>query len=926
MKTFAVTSSFAVALLHSVLAFAQLPVARLSSVFPPGGQRGTAVDVTVAGTDLDALTALRFSTPLISAQPKLDAAGKPVANAFTVRIAADLRPGAYDVCAIGRFGASNPRAFVVDADPQAVASTANTAPEAAIDLPLDTGVYAVATLQASQFFRIKLKAGQRVWLDVDGQVIDTKFDPVIVLYDVTAAAVGGAAAGGMREVARQRDGKALDFTAPADGTFLVEVVDALYAGGPEYAYRLRVSTRPRVEFVSPQAVNPHVPTDLSLFGHGLPGATPIAPGATLQRLAVKPFEFQDGDDAAGLSARWFVPPAMAMLDGTMRYAFAGGINPTFLARSPRPLVAEQAENDEPAKAQTMTPPVDVYGQFYPRGDRDWFSFDAKKGEAFWVEVVSNRLTGITDPMVLIQRVTKDAKGAETLTDVKEAYDPENIANPPREFFATHRDPAFRFQTPEDGTYRVLVRDLFNEAGDDVRRTYRLSIAPAASREDFRLVAWAQSPQPAPPAPGTTTPPPTQVWGANLRPGGVMPMGVLAFRSGGFAGDITLTATGLPPGVTCPPVTLSAGTNIATLLLAADEKAAAWAGPVCITATAKASGGASLSHVARAGTVVFAAAQPDIDPPRSRLAQELIVAVTSGEVDPITVRPAEQKVWENSVAGVIEIPLKLTRRLGFTGAAKLKPLGGVAALSAMPAIDVPANAIDGKLTIDAGALALGVGNYSVYLQATSAAPYDRDPAARAAAQATKDAADKATPELAVALQKAKDALAAAKTANKPEQIKAAEAAVADAEAKAKQNDAAKAAADAQVKAMAPKEVTAVGYSTPIDLKITASPITLAPPAPIAAAKPGAKVEVAVAVTRLYGFADPIDLTLVAPKGVAGFTAAAVNVPKDKSQATVSLQLAPDVKPGDYTLTLTASFKQNNRPLKIEQPLAIKVVPS
>jgi hypothetical protein len=901
-------------------AFAQLPVARLTTVFPPGGQRGTTVDVTVGGTDLDALTGLRFSTPLISAQPKLDGAGKPVPNAFTVRIAADLRPGAYDVCAIGRFGASNPRAFVVDADPQAVASTANTAPEAAIDLPLDTGVYAVATLQASQFFRIKLKAGQRVWLDVDGQTIDTKFDPVIVLHDASSST-----AGGMREVARQRDGKAMDFTAQADGTFLVEVVDALYAGGPEYAYRLRVSTRPRVEFVSPQAVNPHVPTELALFGHGLPGATPIAPGATLQRLAVKPFEFQDGDDAAGLNARWFVPPAMAMLDGTMRYAFAGGVNPTFLARSPRPLVAEQEENDEPAKAQAITLPVDVYGQFFPRGDRDWFSFDAKKGEAFWVEVVSNRLTGITDPMVLIQRVTKDAKGVETLTDVKEAYDPENIANPPREFFATHRDPAFRFQTPEDGTYRVLVRDLFNEAGDDVRRTYRLSIAPAASREDFRLVAWPQAPQQPPPAPGVTTPPATLLWGANLRPGGVLPISVMAFRSGGFAGDITLDATGLPPGVTCPPVMMSAGTSVATLLLVADEKAAPWAGPVCITAAAKSSGGTTLSHIARAGTVVFAAAQPDVDPPRSRLAQELVVAVTSGELDPITVRPAEQKVWENSIAGVIEIPLKLTRRLGFTGAAKLKPLGGVVAVGALPAIDVAANVSDGKLTIDAGALALGVGNYSVYLQATSAAPYDRDPAARAASQATKDAADKATPELAAALQKAKDALAAAKTAKKPEEIKAVETAVADAEAKVKQNDAAKAAADAQVKAMAPKEVTAVGYSTPIDVRITASPITLAPPAPIASVKAGAKVDVAVSVTRLYGFADPIDLTLAAPQGVAGFTAA-VNIPKDKSQATVSLQLAPDAKPGDYTLTLTASFKQNNRPLKVEQPLAVKVIPN
>jgi hypothetical protein len=616
---------------------------------------------------------------------------------------------------------------------------------------------------------------------------------------------------------------------------------------------------------------------------------------------------------------------MSMLDGTMPYALAGGASPTFALRSTDSLLAEKAANDDAAKAQLLTTPAEVYGQFFPHGDRDWYGFDAKKGDAFWVEVVSNRVNGITDPMVLIQRVTKDAKGVEALADVKEAYEPENVANPPREFFAAHRDPAFRFQAPEDGSYRLLVRDLFNEGGDDARRTYHLSISPAASREDFRVVAWPQPPQ-QPAAVGATTPPPTQVWGSNLRPGGVMPISVLAFRTGGFAGDIALDATGLPAGVTCPAVTMTAGTNTATLLLVADEKATPWVGPVYVTAAAKTSNAAtSLSHLARAGTVVWPAAQPDVDPPRSRVAQELVVAVTAGELDPITVRPAEQKVWENSVAGVIEVPLKLTRRLGFNGPAKLKPLSGVAALNGLPAIDVAANATDGKVTIDAGALGLGVGNYTFYLQATSAAPYDRDPAARAAVQATKDAADKATPELAAALQKAKDALAAAKASNKPDALKAAEAAVAEAEAKVKQNDAAKAAADAQLKAMAPKEVTAYGYSTPIDLKITAAPMTVAPPAPIASAKPGAKVDVPVTITRLYGFAEAVDVSLASPQGIAGFTAANVTIAKEKSQATLSLQLAPNVKPGDYSLTVTSSFKQNNRPLKVEQPLAVKVVP-
>src|SRR4051812_34951292 len=150
------------------VARAQLPAAKLTSVFPPGGQRGTSVEVTLGGSDLDDLTSLHFSNPSITAEPKVDAAtGKPIANAFVVHVGSGVAPGAYDVRAIGRFGASNPRAFVVDAMPQSVPKATNTSPEAAADLPVNSGAYAVAVRPASQYFRVKLKHGQRVFVDSD---------------------------------------------------------------------------------------------------------------------------------------------------------------------------------------------------------------------------------------------------------------------------------------------------------------------------------------------------------------------------------------------------------------------------------------------------------------------------------------------------------------------------------------------------------------------------------------------------------------------------------------------------------------------------------------------------------------------------------------------------------------------------------------
>jgi hypothetical protein len=83
---------------------AELPSARLLTIFPAGGKAGSTVEVTVTGRDLDESKRIWASHPGISAVLKSP-------NTFTVRIGADVPPGTYDLCVIGKFGVSNPRAF-----------------------------------------------------------------------------------------------------------------------------------------------------------------------------------------------------------------------------------------------------------------------------------------------------------------------------------------------------------------------------------------------------------------------------------------------------------------------------------------------------------------------------------------------------------------------------------------------------------------------------------------------------------------------------------------------------------------------------------------------------------------------------------------------------------------------------------------------
>src|SRR5262249_7612139 len=107
-----------------------LPQPRLESVNPLGARVGTAVELSLAGADLDEADALIFSHPGIKAEvikpepPKVDPKdpkkepppppkGPLPPNKFKVTVAPDVPAGFYDVRAVNKYGVSNPRVFTV---------------------------------------------------------------------------------------------------------------------------------------------------------------------------------------------------------------------------------------------------------------------------------------------------------------------------------------------------------------------------------------------------------------------------------------------------------------------------------------------------------------------------------------------------------------------------------------------------------------------------------------------------------------------------------------------------------------------------------------------------------------------------------------------------------------------------------------------
>ncbi|HEY2953600.1 MAG TPA: hypothetical protein VGK40_13505 [Verrucomicrobiae bacterium] len=812
---------------------AQLPTARLWTVFPAGGKAGSSVEVAISGPDLDEPSQLHFSLPGIKAKPKVaEKSDQPEANKFVVTISKEVPPGLYDARFVGRYGASNPRAFAVGDLNEILEPASNNSTDTAAALTPGTTVNGHASVNTIDYFKLTAKKGQRILIECVARAIDSRMDAVLSLSDTEG-----------RELENSRRGGLLDFTAPAEGEYLLQVHDFIYRGGDEYFYRLTASTAPRIDFVFPPASQPGTKNKFMAYGRNLPGGSPVKDlsidGKPLEQLE---FEMElprvPGASQIPSATLPFAPP-QAVVDG-MEYRLTtpdGVSNPVLISLATAPVVVEQEPNNQPDAAQKISLPCEVAGQFYPANDPDWFTFDAKKGDAYWVEVFSARLGLPTSPFVLIQRVTQNDNGDEQSVDVQELYESDvNIGG--NEFNTRTRDPAARFEAKEDGVYRVQVRDLFNRSASSPRHVYRLSLRQETP--DFRLVALPQAHSPGKDKKDIP------VWTSSLRRGETWPIKVLAFRRDGFNGDIELMAENLPPGVSASAARIESGKSSGLLLLSAAENASSWIGPLNIVGKAKA-GDIELTRQARGGSMLWNVNDPAADAVQSRVTRDLVLAVVGTESAPISIA-AENKAWEATKGGKLKIPFTVTRRGEFTANLKLKA-AGLPALDSLKEIDVDGKATESVLELDLAQQKLSPGSYTFYLQTQTPGKYRNNLEAIQAAEGEAKEAEKHAAELAAAAKKAAEALTAAVQSEKEAEANAklaseqetedaktkakaateakaaAEKAANEASSKAKEAESKTSAATRKAKELTDKsktrDVTITVYSAPITVKVLAA---------------------------------------------------------------------------------------------------------
>ncbi len=541
---------------------AQIPQTTLNSLSPPGGQVGQAFDAVIFGTDLDFVDRLIFSHPGITAAQKTreqDGRQIPIDNQFAVSIASDVPVGIYEARAIGYFGVSNPRAFVVGDRPELTETEPNNDRATAQELPVGAVVNGLSNGTADvDFFKIRAAAGQRVVVAADARRIDSRMQVQLELFDASGRRLERSQGG-------YRGDPLLDFTSASEADYFVRVTDFTYRGGNDYFYRLSASTAPFIDFVLPPSGPPGTTTSFTLYGRNLPGGAPSGmnvAGIELQKLDVS-ITLPPRDATSHIDDH-LSPEESSIESFSYRLSSpAGWSNAVSIHFADAPVVREVEPNDAAAQVQTIAVPGEVGGQFQQKLDVDLFQFEAKAGEVYYIDVYGQRLGLLTDPRFVLEQVTRNEQGEEQLKRLTD-QDDTALTIGGEDFNTRHRDPGFRFDVPADGVYRLILSDRYRESRGDPALVYRLSIRRESP--DYRLVAFASVPNPQPNQPGS----PGVI---RLLKGGNVEIDVLAHRLDGFDGNIRVTVEGLPEGVTSPGAVIGSGQNSARLIFSAKLDAA-----------------------------------------------------------------------------------------------------------------------------------------------------------------------------------------------------------------------------------------------------------------------------------------------------------------------------------------------------------------
>jgi len=309
------------------------------------------------------------------------------------------------------------------------------------------------------------------------------------------------------------------------GEHLLEIRDVRYQGNAHWTYSIEVTSEPFVTSVHPMGLAPGQETELAIVS---------APALDSARSSVSlAADLPHGPKKIRLP----------MVDDKLS-------NPVGVVVSDLPAVVESdVDNNTPEQAQVISVPAGISGRIESEADIDCYTFEAKKGEKFSIEIVARRQQSALDSFVrILDSSGKSIKQQDDMSLYRLNFADSWIEN---------------WSAPADGKFTIEVRDLHLRGGPD----YVYFLKVTRSQPYFELYLDTDK--------------------TLLTPGTSGVLFARVVRKNGFQGKVTLNIEGLPEAVTAKCGVIPAGKPVdGCIILAAAPGTGMCAANVVVSGTAQ----------------------------------------------------------------------------------------------------------------------------------------------------------------------------------------------------------------------------------------------------------------------------------------------------------------------------------------------------
>ena len=422
--------AFVLLLVSTVDSFGEQPLVNV--VNPPGLQRGTSVEILMAGARLGDAKQVLFYTPGLEATSFVVVDDNQVK--VTINVAADAACDLHAFRLVTSTGISNIRYLGVSPFVSVSEAEPNSEFAAPQTIPLPCTVNGVVLNEDVDYYAVDCSQGTLITVEIEGlrhvhtnNQVNNFFDPFVAILDAKRF-----------ELARSDDSALLQqdgicsVIAPVDGRYWIEVRESSFGGSPECLYRLHVGS-----FRRPVAI--------------VPGGGPL--GQPLQATLI---------DALGTTwQETFAMPESASPRHRVWASRDGQTLPSpnlIRANNLTNIVEVEPQDDLNIQPVHTTFPIAFNGVLQTKGDRDWFVIEAKKDQSFEMKLYGRKT--LRSPIDAVVEVVK--LNGPYIVGADDSGGPDSLV---------------AFKAPEDAKYAISVRDHLGNGGPDY--AYRLEVEAAA---------------------------------------------------------------------------------------------------------------------------------------------------------------------------------------------------------------------------------------------------------------------------------------------------------------------------------------------------------------------------------------------------------------------------------------------------------------